>query len=128
MAGVDRSFILRTQLHVSCIHCWMSTAEPLPQRAGELRGVKSAEGDLLLLAGGYTLLELALWTTRTYQLVFGLLTVAYVIGAVIVRRSSADELGISGRRVRRGWWALVAALTLAAAMVLLSLRFGTMRV
>jgi len=81
---------------------------------------------LLLLAGGYALLEVALWTTHTYQLVFGLLTVAYVIGAVILRQSSADELGISRRRVRHGWWALIAALTIAAMMVALSIRFGTL--
>ncbi len=76
--------------------------------------------------GGYALLEVALWTSRPYQILFGLLTVAYIIGGVIVRQSSADELGISARRVRRGWWALIAALSIAAVMVVLSLRMGTL--
>jgi membrane protease YdiL (CAAX protease family) len=77
-----------------------------------------------VLVGGFVLLEVSLWTSRPYRIAFGLLTLAYFVVGVILRRHSAEELGLSRRGIKRGWWALVVALAIAAAMMLVSWNLG----
>ncbi|HEX8924675.1 MAG TPA: CPBP family intramembrane glutamic endopeptidase [Terriglobales bacterium] len=99
-----------------------------PQVAGELTVPASRERNSMImgLAGGFVLLELALWSGPVWQIVFGVFMLAWAAGWVITSRDSARQLGVDSHAWRRGTWILPCAVGLSAGMVTAAYLSGTL--
>jgi membrane protease YdiL (CAAX protease family) len=100
----------------------------LPQVAGELRvtALRERSSMIMGLAGGYVLLELALWSVSVWQTNFTAATLAWNAAWVINSRESARQLGVDSRAWRRGTWILLCALGLSGGMLTAAYFGGTL--
>ncbi|HUO60384.1 MAG TPA: CPBP family intramembrane glutamic endopeptidase [Candidatus Acidoferrales bacterium] len=96
--------------------------------AGELAPPAHRERNSMImgLAGGYLLLELALWSGPVGQAVFGIGMLVWAAAWVIYSRESAQQLGVDRRAWRRGTWILSCALGLSAGMLSAAYLGGTL--
>ena len=78
------------------------------------------------LAGGYLLLELALWSGPVWQIIFGVFMLAWAAGWVITSRDTSRQLGVDKYAWRRGMWILPCAVGLSAGMLSAAYLGGTL--
>ena len=82
--------------------------------------------DLVELIFGYGLILFVLWTPEFPQRVLSPVALIMTLAAVLARRPSLDDLGISRRGLAQSFWILPAAILLALASLLLARKIGTL--